>query len=255
MKYDDPLHATDTADVFHLAPIPVFMKVFGDHALHDEVYDFGLRRMSERQKRMGQELPDRYDTERQSTYRPREPLRDRWTETTEYNPIGSRFYVPPNDFLSIPHPGVEALRTRIQESLYHLLDGIGVEHARRSRITESWIQYYEPHAGRGHNQHNHCRWSVDEEPSIGFAGGYYLSDGEPIADHPYSGVLCFHLRGMTHFIRPKKGMLMIWPYDLVHSVKPFYGKKHRCVINFNIHPTGGPLAMLRKVVAFVRGGA
>jgi len=27
---------------------------------------------------------------------------------------------------------------------------------------------------------------------------------------------------------------MIWPYDIVHSVKPFYGKTQRCVINFNI---------------------
>ena len=39
---------------------------------------------------------------------------------------------------------------------------------------------------------------------------------------------------MSYFIRPKKGMLIIWPYDIVHSVKPFYGETHRCVINFNI---------------------
>jgi hypothetical protein len=29
-------------------------------------------------------------------------------------------------------------------------------------------------------------------------------------------------------------MLVMWPSDIVHSVKPFYGKTHRCVINFNI---------------------
>lgn len=253
MNYDDPLFATGTPDIFHLAPIPVFMKVFEDHALHDEVYDFGLRQLSETQKRMGQELPGQYDHERQAHYRPREPLAERWTENTEYNPIGSRFYVPPNDFLSLDHPGIAKLRERIQASLYQLLDGIGAPHARRSRITESWVQYYDPYAGRGHNQHNHCRWSADEEPAMSFVGGYYLSDGEPIADHPYSGTLCFHLRGMTHFIRPRKGMLMIWPYDLVHSVKPFYGKKHRCVINFNIHPTGGPIDKLLKVISVARG--
>jgi hypothetical protein len=253
MNYDDPLYPTGTPNLYHLAPIPVLMKVFEDHELHDHVYELGLRRLSARQKRMGQELPDQYDHERQATYRPREPLKERWTETTELNPIGSRFYVPPNDFLSIDDPSVRVLRERIQTSLYELLDGIGVEHARRSRITESWVQYYDPYAGRGHNQHNHCRWSVDEEPAMGFAGGYYLSDGEPIADHPYSGVLCFHLRGMTHFVRPKKGMLMIWPYDVVHSVKPFYGKTHRCVINFNIQPVGGPLDVLRRIVATARG--
>lgn len=67
-----------------------------------------------------------------------------------------------------------------------------------------------------------------------FSGGYYLSDGDPIKDHPYSGVFSFHIRGMKYYIRPKKGMLIIWPYDIVHSVEPFYGKKHRAVINFNI---------------------
>ena len=67
-----------------------------------------------------------------------------------------------------------------------------------------------------------------------FVGGYYLSDGEPIKDHPYSGVFAFHIRGMKYYIRPKKGMLMIWPYDIVHSVEPFYGKSYRSVINFNI---------------------
>jgi hypothetical protein len=67
-----------------------------------------------------------------------------------------------------------------------------------------------------------------------FSGGYYLSDGKPIKDHPYSGVFAFHIRGMKYYIRPKKGMLIIWPYDIVHSVEPFYGEEHRCVINFNI---------------------
>ena len=77
-------------------------------------------------------------------------------------------------------------------------------------------------------------WQPSEEPQVGYSGGYYLSDGEPIKDHPYSGAFCFHLRGMSYFVRPKQGMLMMWPNDIVHSVKPFYGKKHRCVINFNI---------------------
>ena len=29
-------------------------------------------------------------------------------------------------------------------------------------------------------------------------------------------------------------MLILWPYDIVHSVKPFYGKTYRVVINFNV---------------------
>ena len=79
-----------------------------------------------------------------------------------------------------------------------------------------------------------CRWDPNEAPFIGFSGGYYLSDGEPFADHTYSGAFVFHVRDYDYYIRPKKGMLILWPYDIVHSVTPFYGKSHRCVINFNI---------------------
>ena len=253
MRYDDPLYATGTPHLFHLAPIPLFMRVFDDHALHDEVHAYGLRALDAQQQQMGQELPEQYDAARQATYVPRAPLRERWTENTEYNPIGSRYFVPPNDFLSHDHPGVKVLRDRVKDGLFELLDGVGIAHGRGAKITESWVQYYAPHAGRGHQKHNHCRWTPAEEPELGFVGGYYLSDGEPLADHPYSGAFCFHLRGMTHFIRPKKGMLMIWPYDIVHSVKPFYGRLHRCVINFNIQPTTSPLEKLKRVVATVRG--
>ena len=79
-----------------------------------------------------------------------------------------------------------------------------------------------------------CRWDPNEAPFIGFSGGYYLSDGEPFADHTYSGAFVFHVRDYDYYIRPKRGMLILWPYDIVHSVTPFYGKSHRCVINFNI---------------------
>ena len=122
----------------------------------------------------------------------------------------------------------------IKAGFYHLLDSLDIKHEKNSKITESWLQYYEPTSGRGHNAHNHCRWHHSEAKPIMFSGGYYLSDGEPIKDHPYSGVFAFHIRGMKYYIRPKKGMLLIWPYDIIHSVEPFYGKKHRAVINFNI---------------------
>ena len=96
------------------------------------------------------------------------------------------------------------------------------------------MQYYEPGQGRGHNAHNHCRWYDSETKKIQFSGGYYLSDGEPLKDHPYSGVFAFHIREMKYYIRPQRGLLLIWPSDIIHSVSPFYGKTHRAVINFNI---------------------
>jgi hypothetical protein len=233
MYFKEPLLPTDKSNIFSLAPIPVWKETFDNDILHQYLYDLGFNNLTEAQKLMGQELPEQYDKERQANYNYQDK-RQMWTEATEYNPIGSRFYTPPNNFLEIDDHVVFYLKTQIRERFHKMLDSLGHEHNQDSVITESWIQYYNPTAGRGHNQHNHCRWSPDEEPRMGFAGGYYLSDGEPIKDHPYSGAFCFHLRGMTHFIRPEKGLLMMWPNDIVHSVKPFYGKSHRCVINFNI---------------------
>jgi len=67
-----------------------------------------------------------------------------------------------------------------------------------------------------------------------YSGGYYLDDGDPLKDHPYSGAFAFHIGGKKHYIRPREGMLLIWPHDIIHSVEPFYGSRHRAVINFNI---------------------
>ena len=184
---------------------------------------------------MGQELPNQYDSERVDHYEVNYDRSDNWVEENEFNPIGSRFYTPPNDFLNIKDKKIDILNQRIKSAYTSLLDYLDISNNKNPAITESWMQYYNPYDGRGHNAHNHCRWKSEEQVPNSFSGGYYLSDGEPLLDHPYSGVFTFHIRGAAHFIRPKKGMLLIWPYDIVHSVKPFYGKSPRCVINFNIH--------------------
>jgi hypothetical protein len=233
MNFKQPLIKSDKDNLYYLAPIPVLRKEYDDKQLHDSVYVYGYNKLNKTEKKMGQELPERYDEQRQATYETNDNS-DMWVEDTEFNPIGSRFHTPPNNFLDDENEGVKIIRKRIEDSFFELLDSLEIPHNHQCKITESWIQYYDPYEGRGHNQHNHCRWKSDEEPKVGFSGGYYLSDGEPLKDHPYSGAFCFHLRGMSHFVRPKQGMLMLWPNDIVHSVKPFYGKKHRCVINFNL---------------------
>lgn len=236
MYFEKPLIQTETPNVFYLAPIPVYQHIYEQDPLNDRVYELGLDTLSDTQKRMGQELPKQYDAERQSTYDVNYNRHDEWVEENEFQPIGSRFWTPPNDFLNRDEFDVKEIRRRITTGLRDLLVGIGKPEAaaRQSIITESWMQYYDPYSGRGHNAHNHCRWSSGEAGPLMFSGGYYLSDGQPIADHPYSGVFSFHVRGMKYFIRPKKGMLIIWPYDIIHSVEPFYGAEYRCVINFNI---------------------
>jgi hypothetical protein len=233
MYFKKPLIPTDKEYIFQLAPIPVYQRVYDD-AIASVVHKLGLDSLTPQQKLMGQELPGVYDEERQDNYHVNYDRKDQWVEPHEFPPIGSRFFTPPNNFLDYENDNVDIIKRRILNGFYELLDGIGVEHNRDGKITESWLQYYDPHSGRGHNAHNHCRWHHEEAGPMMFSGGYYLSDGEPIADHPYSGVFSFHIRGMKYYIRPKKGMLLIWPYDIVHSVEPFYGKEHRAVINFNI---------------------
>lgn len=233
MKFNQPLIKSFDDNVYYLAPIPLYKRVFDDN-ISDSVYELGLELLSPQQKRMGQELPGKFDIERQTNYEVNYNRQDEWVEEHELPPIGSRFFTPPNDFLETDNEYVKVIERRIKAGFYQLLDSLKLKHERKSKITESWLQYYEPTSGRGHNAHNHCRWHHSEAKPIMFSGGYYLSDGQPIKDHPYSGVFAFHIRGMKYYIRPKKGMLLIWPYDVIHSVEPFYGKKHRAVINFNI---------------------
>ena len=228
------IQSQDNENIHYLSPIPVWIEQFDDDELHDRIYKLGMSELSEKQKQMGQELPGKLDTQRIESYQVNYQRKDNWVEPNEFHPIGSRFYTPPNNFLDLDNQDVKILRKRIDNGYKKLLNYLEIQNNQSPKITESWMQFYDPHSGRGHNAHNHCRWQPGEETPTSFSGGYYISDGEPILDHPYSGVFTFHVRGAAHFIRPKKGMLIIWPFDIVHSVKPFYGKSHRVVINFNI---------------------
>ena len=229
MNLNKPLHSTSEDNIFTLAPIVVYKRVYDNDVVTDRVYNLGHRILDEDQKRMGQELPNVFDKNRQDNYEVNYDRQDEWTEHHELQPIGSRFYVPPNEFLEFISDDVEIIKRRIINGFKTLIGTTDTP-----KITESWLQYYNPTEGRGHNAHNHNRWQNGEETPNMYSGGYYLSDGNPIKDHPYSGVFAYHVRGSKHFIRPKTGMLLIWPHDIVHSVEPFYGKTHRAVINFNI---------------------
>lgn len=234
MHFKEPIIPSSTPDIKYLAPIPMYQHQFDGDELHKRAYDFGFETLDEKQKLMGQELPYQFDEERQKNFQVWYDRQDEWVEENELQPIGSRFWSPPNDILNSDNVDIKVIRERIESGYLYLLESLGYNHTSTPLITESWMQYYAPYSGRGHNAHNHCRWSSSEAKPMMFSGCYYLSDGLPIKDHPYSGVFAFHIRGMKYFIRPRKGLLMIFPNDIVHSVEPFYGAEHRCVINFNI---------------------
>jgi|TARA_R110000803_G_scaffold68457_1_gene130373 hypothetical protein len=241
--YNNPFHKTDKENIFHLAPIPVYKRVFENCPVTENLYFLGKKILTSTEKQMGQELPDVYDKERQDGYEVNYNRQDEWTENHELQPIGSRFHVPPNDFLenhktnpetNSGNSDVDLITKRIKMCFKELLWSQGNKLKIEPTITESWLQFYEPTKGRGHNAHNHNRWQFGEEKPKMYSGGYYLHDGEPLKDHPYSGAFSFHIRGSKHYIRPQVGMLLIWPHDIIHSVEPFYGRVPRAVINFNI---------------------
>lgn len=236
MYFRKPMIQSNMDWIQYLAPIPVYKRQFDDDAFHERLFQLGFTELNDAQRRMGQELPGQYDKDRYEGYNDWYGNQEEWVEDG-FPPIGSRFSVPPNNFLELDNDDVREMRRRIVEAFDYTLKHIEMvpgDSELNPTITESWAQWYEPHHGRGHNKHNHCRWDPNEAPYIGFSGGYYLSDGEPFPDHTYSGAFVFHIRDYDYYIRPKKGMLILWPYDIVHSVTPFYGKSHRCVVNFNI---------------------
>ena len=225
-----PFYQTNREDVYFVAPIPILKKEYGNDVITKGAYKFGKELLDSKNKLMGQELPGRYDFERQANYEINYDRQEEWTESHGLPPIGSRFHVEPNDVLSTDNKDIAVIKRRIINGFKQLINNKDCDPV----ITENWMQYYHPSDGRGHNAHNHNRWQYSEEKPIMYSGGYYLSDGNPLKDHPYSGTFAFHIREERHYIRPKSGMLMIWPHDLVHSVAPFYGESYRTVINFNI---------------------
>ena len=49
MYFEKPLIPTESEDVFYLAPIPVFQKMYENDPLNDRVYKLGYETLDERQ--------------------------------------------------------------------------------------------------------------------------------------------------------------------------------------------------------------
>ena len=114
-------HPTSKENIFNLAPIPVYKRIYEDDIVTNRTYQFGLNILDAEQRRMGQELPGQYDYERQSNYEVNYDKQDEWVEKHELQPIGSRFYVNPNDFLEAENSDVEVINRRIKNGFKEIL--------------------------------------------------------------------------------------------------------------------------------------
>jgi hypothetical protein len=220
-----------TGDLFHFAPVPL---VYRELDLPD-LEELNAALIAEARATYSGpvlEVPDRRHVE--DLGQAPEFSDDLWSET-QVTPVGIWHRVPTNNFLDVQAECVKRLRSIIEERYLFALTATGSVDSTDGLepwVSESWIQFYKNSDDKV--LHNHERYGPPY-PEYPWSGAYYLHDGDPDPTMPYAGVFSFHVRRANYFIRPKAGLLMLWPADILHEVHPFYGAKERIVINFNIN--------------------
>lgn len=224
----DILHHV-TEDFFHLAPIP-----FVYHRINNETQEAWHLQMVQAARRTYTEpileVPDVRHI--QDLGAPPQFTAESWTETKEIPAIGVWHCVPTNGFLKLQVTEIQKLVQLIKERYANALHIQGIEEAFEPHISESWIQFYK--ASDYKVLHNHEGY-VPPYWKDAWSGAYYIDDREPDSTIPYSGILSFRIRQRNYYFRPRPGLLLMWPSDLLHEVHPFYGSRERVVVNFNIH--------------------
>lgn len=215
-------------DLHHLAPVPIIYHLF--HASDIDTFHLDLIRIArESLTEPEREVPDvRHQDDMGQRF---EFTDDSWSER-QPPAIGLWHGVPTNSFLDNPVPSVQRLRSLIEDRYRFALQATGGVDAENPWISESWIQFYKDSDDK--ILHNHERYGPPY-PEERWSGAYYLHDGQPDPAMPYAGMFSFRVRQVNYFIRPKAGLLLMWPSDILHEVAPFYGKDERIVINLNIN--------------------
>lgn len=218
-------------DLYHFAPVPLIYHVVDS----PDLGSLNTALIAEARRAYSEpvlEVPDRRHID--DLGHPPEATGDAWAE--ERTPaIGIWHRVPVNNFLDVEADCVKRLRGIIDDRYLFALRTTGtVEDTSDLEpwISESWIQFYQN--GDDKVLHNHERYGPPY-PMHRWSGAYYLHDGEPDATMPYSGMFSFRVRTANYYLRPKPGLLTMWPADILHEVHPFYGATQRIVINFNIN--------------------
>lgn len=223
----DALHPFK-GDLYHLAPVPVVYHEYAPDDLegfHLDLIEIARSSMSEAEA----EVPDvrhRDDMGMNVSFDD-----DTWFEE-QIPAIGVWHGVPTNGFLDLEGAAVARLRSLIIDRFQFALREASHIDPEDPWISESWIQFYKD--GDYKVLHNHERYGPPY-PEDRWSGAYYIADGSPDPSMPYAGMFSFRVRQANYYIRPKPGLLVLWPADILHEVTPFYGKDERVVVNFNIN--------------------
>jgi uncharacterized protein (TIGR02466 family) len=103
-------------------------------------------------------------------------------------------------------------------------------------------------AGHGNEFHTHpgCYWSgtyyvddggIGDDPSLG--GEFEMQDPRGVAPAMYAPMLCFatpggRSAGANELIRPRAGLMVLFPAWLSHGVRPYRGSRMRISLAFNL---------------------
>jgi len=142
------------------------------------------------------------------------------------------------DFLHRPDANVTALTTWITWALRRMIcSTTGREVATGTLSISAWATVCR--AGAYHAPHSH--------PDNAWSGVYYVNSGSENPDQPHSGMLEFldpragaeavsapgDPYGEPFRVRPRSGLLVMFPSWLYHWVHPYQGEAPRIAISFN----------------------
>jgi Putative 2OG-Fe(II) oxygenase len=214
-------------DAYYLAPIVFGRRILPEseqRALHEGLIDAAKKMYDEAVL----EVPD----ERHAADLGSVPTFPDGVWRERYGPaVGIWHRVPTNNVLDLVQiEPIIRLRKHIHD-LHREVSRLAGEAVTESEFLESWIQFYKD--GDRKVLHNHERYGHPFMENM-WVGTYYIDDGAPDPSMKYAGVLSFRIRNENYLFRPEPGLLMLWPYDLLHEVHPFYGSRNRIVINFHI---------------------
>lgn len=141
-----------------------------------------------------------------------------------------------NNFLNTDEEIINSLKKTIFEKIIKTSNVLHSSNSLSLTLCMSRVQIY--HNGDFIGMHDHVKHDQTElntEDDITYwSGSYYISNGCPDSDKPFSGVLTFHTGHQEFHVKPEAGMLLIWPSDVVHHVNPFFGKSERIMICWNV---------------------
>lgn len=226
-------------------PIPVWKRIIKDEEVGQPIRQFNNKLVEiarDFYREWEIEVPDERHTLEKSNF----PLeyydeldKREFFYQSNYPAVGKWHAVQTNGFLNIDEKEVILLKSILLNDYKDMLTEYfnnefdGVQYYNENHVVdESWIQFYKN--GDYKVQHNHLRYSEQIEMKNIWAGGYYLTDGEPDIRQPYSGRFGFNARNKTYLVKPEEGMILLFPGDAIHEVFPFYGKKERICCNFNL---------------------